>query len=412
MKAAPRALLATAAAVGGGSAAGVFLGPAAAVFAGIGAGIGTLACLPGGTPGGEATGAHPLAAGRGGRRRAELARELARLEDVLDLQRGVFEASAELVGCVDEADARRRFAGALRRYWSFAAAELLLWERGSWRALGGGEHGEPPELAAPVQLPAEDGGDLALDLSPAVDGRAALVLRRARPQPALAGYGEAEQRHIAEVLRGQLTLSLRRVVLYSGLQSLARTDPLTGSHRRWYGEERLRELVDSGAVVAVAMLDIDRFKQVNDQQGHAAGDRVLAAVGGLLTRTLRSGDLACRWGGEEFLIILPDTSPAGAALAAERLRAAVAALADLPVAVTVSAGTAACLQDDDAEALVARADQALYRAKTDGRNRVESALVEEGVAVRTAARRRRRHATTASFTADDAAQRAAQRRPE
>ncbi|MCK6490827.1 MAG: GGDEF domain-containing protein, partial [Planctomycetes bacterium] len=325
------------------------------------------------------------------RRRAELHRDLGGLEDAHDLQRGVFEVSAELVGCVEEGDARVRFAAAMRRYWSFASADLLVWSRGAWRSLGGEATGEPPGLAAPVALPAVRGGDLELDLSPAVDGRAALVLRGVNPQPSLAGRLERDQRWVAEVLRGQLSLSLRRVILYAELQALARVDPLTGAHRRWYGEERLRELVTTGEVVSVAMIDIDHFKRVNDGHGHAAGDQVLAAVGGLLVRLLRAGDLVCRWGGEEFLAVLPETSPAGAQLAAERIRAAVAALSDLPVAVTVSVGAASCLHDEDPLALVERADQALYRAKAGGRNRVDCA--PETAEVRTS-RRRRNHTST------------------
>ncbi len=308
--------------------------------------------------------------------------QLALMEDLIELQRGVFEVSAELVGCVDEVDARARFAAAMRRWWDADAIDLMLWERGAWRSLGDEAHGAAPTLSVPVQMPSADGGDLVLDLSPAVSGQAALILRRARPQPTLDGRTEAEQRYVAEILRGQFALCLRRVVLYGELQALARVDPLTGTHRRWYGEARLAEMVDHGEVVAVAMVDIDWFKQVNDRHGHAGGDQVLAAVGRSLIKTLRTGDLVCRWGGEEFLVILPGTSPAGAELVAERLRAGVAALADLPCAVSVSIGVAPCWQDDSADRLVARADAALYQAKGAGRNRVV-VTGDEGVKLRT-----------------------------
>jgi two-component system, cell cycle response regulator len=239
-------------------------------------------------------------------------------------------------------------------------------------------------------LPEVAGGDLVLDLSPGVDGQAALVLRRARLQPSLAGRSSADQRYVAEVLRTQLSLSLRRVVLYGELKSLARLDPLTGTHRRWYGETRLNELCDAGEVVAVAMVDVDFFKSVNDEFGHAAGDRVLAAVGKALTDQLRTGDLVSRFGGEEFLVILPDTPPAGALQVAERLREAVAAIDGLPRPVTVSIGLAACHQDEGATLLVARADAALYLAKQQGRDRV--VMSDDGGAesfLRTTARRSR-----------------------
>jgi diguanylate cyclase (GGDEF)-like protein len=327
-------------------------------------------------------------------RRAAIDHEVDALEDAQELQRGVFEVSAELVGCVEEGDARNRFAAAMRRYWSCREVDLLLWERGAWRSLGGPGTGAAPALDRPVLLPGENAGDLVLDLSPGVAGQAALVLRGAAPQPSLRGRDDADQRYVAEVLRGQLALSLRRVMLYGELQALARVDPLTGTHRRWYGERRLDELIGAGEVVAVAMVDIDRFKTINDGHGHAAGDRVLAAVGRCLAGHLRTGDLACRWGGEEFLLILPDTSPGGAEMVAGRLRSAVAALADLPCGVTVSIGVASVHQDEPPTELIRRADRALYAAKHDGRNKVvlaeEHAGTVGGGVVRTTARHRKR----------------------
>lgn len=321
-------------------------------------------------------------------KRQTITEELAVLEDAQELQRGVFEVSAELVGCVDEVDARHRFAAAMRRYWSCSAVDLVVWEKGSWRGLGAPATGDVPALTGPVLLPDQPGGDLVLDLSPGVDGQAALVLRQARLQPSLAGRSSADQRYVAEVLRTQLSLSLRRVVLYASLQSLARVDPLTGTNRRWYGDTRLSELCDAGEVVAVAMVDIDHFKAINDGFGHAAGDQVLAAVGRALTAHLRTGDLVSRYGGEEFLVILPDTPPAGAVQVAERLREAVEAITGLPKPVTVSIGVAACHQDETTASLVGRADVALYQAKTGGRNRV--AMSDDGGAegfLRTTARR-------------------------
>jgi len=305
-------------------------------------------------------------------RRIRLRDESVRLEADLDLQRGVFEVSSELVGCVDDADLHARLSAGLSRYWTGERLELLLWERGAWHALGGGQTGAAPDLGAPVHLP-EEGGDLVLDLSPAVDGQAALVLRKARAQPPLANAAMTQRRGVAELLRGQFALSLRRVILFRSLQELARTDPLTATWRRWYGEARLAELADGGAVVAVCVVDIDLFKRVNDGHGHAVGDRVLAAVGRALAAHLRSEDLVARIGGEEFLVLLPATAPLGAVQAAERLRAAVAAISGLPCPVTVSIGVAACHRDETAGELLARADAALYRAKEAGRDRVVSA---------------------------------------
>ncbi len=310
-------------------------------------------------------------------RQQRLREEQVRLEADLDLLRGVFEVSAELVGCVDEGDLRARLSGALSRYWSASGLELLVWERGAWRGLGGQPITKGPELGAPVLLPEDAGGDLILDLSPGVDGQAALVLHGATDQPSIANLGPNQRRAVAELLRGQFALSLRRFMLFRSLQELARSDPLTGTWRRWYGEARLAELTEAGAVVAVCIADIDHFKLVNDTHGHAGGDRVLAAVAKSLIRGVRSEDLVARIGGEEFLIVLPGTPPVAAALVAERLRAAVAALGVLRDPVTISLGVACCRRDESAGELVARADAALYRAKEQGRDRVVSADVAD-----------------------------------
>ena len=307
-----------------------------------------------------------------------LREDLAVLQSAYELQVSVFEVSAELVSCVDEDDARNRFENALRTWWRCSAVDLFVWERGSWRSLGGDAAGEEPMLTGPVQMPQDGDGDLVLDLSPAVDGQAAVVLRGAQPQPSLGSRTDSDQRYVAEVLRIQLALCLRRVILFQELQRLGRIDPLTTCHRRWYGMQRLEEQVEQGLVLAVAMIDIDHFKGINDSHGHAAGDEVLKAVGRCLTRFLRSGDLVSRWGGEEFLVSLPNTSATAAMQVAERLRQQVAVLSDLPSSVTVSVGVAACRMDETAGELVKRADEALYTAKNGGRNRVVLAPGDDG----------------------------------
>jgi diguanylate cyclase (GGDEF)-like protein len=132
------------------------------------------------------------------------------------------------------------------------------------------------------------------------------------------------------------------------------------------------------------MFDIDRFKQTNDQFGHMGGDAVLAAVGARMRAVLRGSDLKCRLGGEEFLVVLPDTPLAGARRVAESLRRE---LAEFPVQwnersipVTASFGVTAITPGElDAVAIMARADGALYRAKEDGRNCVR--IVEQSVTV-------------------------------
>ena len=136
-------------------------------------------------------------------------------------------------------------------------------------------------------------------------------------------------------------------------------------------EERLRDL---GRRVE----DIDHFKKFNDTHGHATGDRVLKAVGERLTTLARESDVCARWGGEEFVILLSSTDLSGAAVAAERVRAALEGMQvhnddGERVPVTASFGVATLRIDGELDALIDRADRAMYQAKTCGRNRVETA---------------------------------------
>jgi diguanylate cyclase (GGDEF)-like protein len=162
------------------------------------------------------------------------------------------------------------------------------------------------------------------------------------------------------------------------LAEASRRDALTGlPNRRAFDEDLAREAARAertGAAVAVVVLDVDRFKAVNDAHGHAAGDAVLRAVAARAAAAIRGGDLLARVGGEEFGILLPGADLARAADAAERIRAALAAApveaAGRALAVTASFGCAALAPGEPPEALVARADARLYEAKRDGRNRV------------------------------------------
>jgi two-component system cell cycle response regulator len=161
---------------------------------------------------------------------------------------------------------------------------------------------------------------------------------------------------------------------------LSITDALTGLHNRRYMEGHLRTLVSeairTGRSLSMLVADIDHFKNVNDTYGHDVGDAVLKEFAVRLKRNTRGVDLACRLGGEEFVIIMPDTDVARAYQIGERLRACVAAdnfpiNADLSVRVTASAGIGTLERPDDTpETLFKRADNALYTAKRSGRNRV------------------------------------------
>jgi len=163
----------------------------------------------------------------------------------------------------------------------------------------------------------------------------------------------------------------------SRLEQLATTDDLTGLWNRRYFLDMLcrecRRTARSGAPLAVAMVDVDRFKGINDRHGHPFGDRVLAAVARVMREAARATDLVARYGGEEFMILLPETSADAAVDAAERLRRTIAGRpvtdGDRAVAVTVSVGVAALEGGTDPTALLRHVDEALYAAKEAGRNR-------------------------------------------
>ena len=158
----------------------------------------------------------------------------------------------------------------------------------------------------------------------------------------------------------------------------ATTDPLTQALNRHGLEQRWARLqagasATPGHALALLVLDIDHFKRINDSCGHDAGDRVLRELAALLRRQLRSTDWLVRWGGEEFVVLLPSVRTDHVAALAENLRKAVEAHAfgsDVPAPVTISVGAALHGPDEGFDALFKRADEALYEAKRGGRNRV------------------------------------------
>jgi two-component system cell cycle response regulator len=162
---------------------------------------------------------------------------------------------------------------------------------------------------------------------------------------------------------------------------MAITDPLTGLHNRRYMESHLATLAEQAALrgkpVSLMMLDIDYFKSVNDDYGHDAGDDVLREFAVRIRKSIRGIDLACRYGGEEFVIVMPETDLHVAGMVAERVRRAIAGepfaieKGARRIDVTISIGLSVLDRKGDPMAdVMKRADQALYRAKRDGRNRV------------------------------------------
>ena len=189
---------------------------------------------------------------------------------------------------------------------------------------------------------------------------------------------ELHARVRTQLRRKRYTDRLREVMAES-LQ-LAVIDPLTGLHNRRYLDTQLAVLVEgaanSGKSLSLMILDIDHFKSVNDTHGHQAGDEILKAFAGRVRSVVRRVDLVCRLGGEEFIVVMPDTDIVSAARAAERVREIVGG-SPFPITaggpaipVTVSIGIADRRGGRDVERLMKRADLALYQSKSLGRNRV------------------------------------------
>ena len=221
-----------------------------------------------------------------------------------------------------------------------------------------------------------------LPLEHSLDG---LIFDPAAPQADLAwlyrGFAAALAAFLAIVAfawyQGGQLAQIR--ALKARLEEQAIRDPLTGLYNRRYLDDALeRELVRAAREdypVSLVIADIDRFKELNDAHGHPAGDVVLQALARTLREQVRAGDLACRWGGEEFILVLPNMPLEAAAARANALRARFAATIHVAngrkIAATLSAGVAACpMHGVSSAALVANADAALYRAKRGGRDRV------------------------------------------
>ena len=223
-----------------------------------------------------------------------------------------------------------------------------------------------PALVAPIAFGARNVGRLALGPGP----RGA----------------STEDRKLVSLLGGELGGPLQIVTLVNQARQLARVDPLTGlMNRRAFADAMERETARVqryDVPLSLLLLDIDRFKDINDTRGHAAGDAVLRGVGRVLRRISRKTDLVARWGGEEFVVALPLTGAAGARVAAERLRRAIADEVHVldggdTLHATASIGMATTEANEAYESLVARADQGMYAAKSRGRNRVEAVVKAE-----------------------------------
>lgn len=190
-------------------------------------------------------------------------------------------------------------------------------------------------------------------------------------------FSETEQQCL-ESLLASLAFPLRNAQHYQNALRMALIDPLTQVGNRAALDKALERehqlLQRSGQVFALLMIDIDHFKQINDEHGHGVGDNIIASVAATIDDVSRSTDMTFRFGGEEFALILSATGAAGALITAERLRRAVEQIRHVhngnTIHVTVSIGLSACSEaGEPVSALIERADTALYNAKRAGRNR-------------------------------------------
>ncbi|MCB8881584.1 GGDEF domain-containing protein [Acidisoma cellulosilytica] len=183
---------------------------------------------------------------------------------------------------------------------------------------------------------------------------------------------------IAIALADAMSLALSNIVLRERLRNQALRDPLTSLYNRRFLEEMLERLTTDAerrrAPVAAIMMDLDHFKNLNDRYGHAAGDLALRDTASVVLASLRPADIACRYGGEELAILLPDTTLDVAMARAEQIRVAISATTSNGITVTASFGVASMPENcSRASELLPTADKALYRAKDEGRDRVVGA---------------------------------------
>ena len=192
-------------------------------------------------------------------------------------------------------------------------------------------------------------------------------------------FAEQEMEHL-ENLMGQLIYPLRNAVWYQRALQAAKIDSLTGAHNRAAMDEMLKREVELAhrhkTALSLVIFDLDHFKQINDNYGHTVGDDVLRECVNCANQALRGTDVLFRFGGEEFVVLLPGVNAKGAARAAERLRSVIEKHVfnnrQGSVPVTISAGTASLTLRETPKMVLDRADKALYSAKDAGRNQVMS----------------------------------------
>jgi diguanylate cyclase (GGDEF)-like protein len=298
------------------------------------------------------------------------------------------EAPAQILVADDDEDIRTMVSTALRRD-GYGVIEATDGDE----ALELARERAPDLLVLDVSMPGRSGFDVCRELRHASPASPPVLFLTARSETRdrVEGLDAGAVDYVVKPfslaeLAARVRAALRTKFAEDRLREQATLDSLTGLLNRGQLAERVGALVAAarrdGKPLACLMIDLDRFKTVNDSHGHQAGDAVLAEVGRRLRRSLRMSDIALRYGGEEFLALLPDTDLTGALSAAKKLRRAltsrpvsydVPAASPVQIPIRVSIGVA-CLDDrtQDGTLLVAAADSALYRAKERGRGRIET----------------------------------------
>lgn len=261
-------------------------------------------------------------------------------------------------------------------------AWALVWKKDQWKPLAVCGEVALEECEAAARRALRGGGPTAGDAGgplcfPMIVGGTPLGVLGVSPDPPIPEH----HRVVLAAAAALLGASLKNAELFHVVHESSVRDSLTGCFNRQHAAEvmdgELRRSRRSRLPLALIMFDLDHFKEINDHYGHLCGDAVLALVGQRMRAVLRGSDLKCRWGGEEFLVLLPDTAPAGAQRVAELLRSDFEEHAvrwhvgDIQVDVRMTASfglTAVTPGEVDATAIIARADAALYRAKASGRN--------------------------------------------
>ena len=187
-----------------------------------------------------------------------------------------------------------------------------------------------------------------------------------------------ETANLAAALADAMSLSLSNLALRERLRTQALRDALTGLYNRRYMEDALERYSDQAnrtkSPMSIVMIDLDHFKKLNDEHGHAMGDAILAEAATAILGTIRPCDIACRYGGEELVVLLPDCSLDEAATKAEQLRNRIERLSDRHgIPISASFGVSTISETSKAKEAMTDADRALYRAKQEGRNRVVQA---------------------------------------